>query len=623
MLKALIDSANQFNWLPEVGYDDIRINWIVDIEEHGTPSLQGPYRKAELTKSAPVAGDRSGVVSEENSKPALLVDTADYALGVSSGQVATGDRFRWFRELADKAADQTHEPDAQATSAFLASLESAPEKGDGPMTALKRRIKTEVRPKDMVAFKSLPDRFAFEAPAVAEFWRHEQKARYATNAATCGLCGKHRPTMRILPWQVSLAGYSCPISASNRDAFNSFGKKQTENSPLCFECSSKASQVLQYLLGSERHHRTLARDDSKGQGKSPLRNQMAVFWLKEPPPTATQGEVRTIDLEAALAGPLLNDPNESPPPDPEQVKALYALPWSQHRSALTLDRNRFYAAVLSPNKSRLVLREWIDQSLDAACSRLQSFDAARSIIAPDGTSIHRATIPTMLQSLKPWRSTSTTLDANHVRGLVRTAYAGAPVPQGLLESAVRRFRIPDKPGNGSEREELEQRRAVLAATIKLALTYGTKEAHTLQTANVNHKTAPYLCGLLLAVLEEAQARASSRRIGATLVDRFYSSASTSPGGVLPILVKRATTDHLPKVRRNSLGHQKLSQALEATLSGVDDAGGFPATLNMREQGEFALGFYHQRALFRAERPQQPQQTPEKDKEENKSNEGAL
>jgi hypothetical protein len=50
------------------------------------------------------------------------------------------------------------------------------------------------------------------------------------------------------------------------------------------------------------------------------------------------------------------------------------------------------------------------------------------------------------------------------------------------------------------------------------------------------------------------------------------------------------------------GYQELEQSLEEVLASIDDTGGFPPTLTLYQQGEFALGFYHQRADFRAARP---------------------
>ena len=102
------------------------------------------------------------------------------------------------------------------------------------------------------------------------------------------------------------------------------------------------------------------------------------------------------------------------------------------------------------------------------------------------------------------------------------------------------------------------------------------------------KNPAYLSGRLLAVLEEAQKRASSYTLRRTLVDRFYGAASTTPAATFGVLLRLSTTAHLPKV-----GQEILSR--------LDEAGGFPRTLNLVGQAEFALGFYHQRAHFRANR----------------------
>lgn len=108
----------------------------------------------------------------------------------------------------------------------------------------------------------------------------------------------------------------------------------------------------------------------------------------------------------------------------------------------------------------------------------------------------------------------------------------------------------------------------------------------------SYGSSAYLCGRLLAVLEEAQLRASSFRLNRTIVDRFYGSASTAPAATFGGLVRLATTAHLPDVGK------EVNQLTETVLAQLDDVGGFPKTLTLTQQAEFALGFYHQRAAFR-------------------------
>jgi CRISPR-associated protein Csd1 len=355
------------------------------------------------------------------------------------------------------------------------------------------------------------------------------------------------------------------------------------------------------LLTSERHRRILTSDESGKAGRAPLRNQWAIFWLKEP--VAIVEDDEPLDLEALFATPL--DPAlalDGPPAAPEQMGRLYGLPFSSSAKALHLDQNRFYLAILSPNKSRLVVREWIDESAAQVAKMLAAYDVARTIQAIDGRTMWRPNIPDMLASLKPPKSTSASSDANLVRLLLRTAYLGAQPPTKLLETAVLRFRVPEHARDKREEEQLRHRRQALVAVIKFVLTYGKREAETLQSLDSSSKSAPYLYGRLLAILEEAQLRASRWGVTATLVDRFYGGASASPRATFGLLVRQGTVAHMPKIRKTGRGYKELEQSLETVMAAIDDQGGFRASLPLREQGEFALGFYHQRSSFEAARP---------------------
>jgi len=599
MLRALVESAAGFEELPAIGYDRVKIRWVVDLSEGAEKAaLTGPF---EIEKLAPVRGERSGKVSESNLKPALLVDNAKYALGLSAPNDIDRQSLehQCFKDILQKAADATGDVETSQVRDYL--LLHWPVRGNG----LEKAVLDNVKPKDRVAFRVGPSEYPFERAALRRFWCDHLREEYSGKPGYCAICGRNRPILRVLPWQVTLFGlYSCPISSFNASAFDSFGKKQTANSPLCFDCAATASSVLQFLVDSEgRHTRVLAHDDSKGGGKAPLKNQLAVFWLKDLP-VAPGGEL-SFDLDAALAA--LAEPmtpswdRDGPPPDPSHVDALYGLPWRASASGLEIAKTRFYVAVLSPNKSRLVVRDWIDTSLNAVCEKLKSYDEARTIVSADGHSLGRIPVQDMLGALRPWKSRSASDNANLVRGLIRTAYMGAPPPPELLEIAVQRFRVPVRPGRKDEAKFGSWRQAQ-AAAIKLVLTYETEEAITLQSVNIEGRSAQHLCGQLLAILEEAQLRASRWRINATLVDRFYGGASTSPSTTLGNLLKQATQAHMPKIRKAGFGYDELEETIESVTKGIDQLGGFPATLTLRQQGEFALGFYLRRAAFRAVRP---------------------
>lgn len=80
MLRALVESAAGFEELPPIGYERVKIRWVVDLCQGAAQAdLTGSF---EIEKFVPVRGERSGKVSESNLKPALFVDNAKYALGL-------------------------------------------------------------------------------------------------------------------------------------------------------------------------------------------------------------------------------------------------------------------------------------------------------------------------------------------------------------------------------------------------------------------------------------------------------------------------------------------------------------------------------------------------------------
>ncbi len=274
----------------------------------------------------------------------------------------------------------------------------------------------------------------------------------------------------------------------------------------------------------------------------------------------------------------------TPPADLTQLQELLATPWTGEAWPLNLDETRFYLAILSANKGRLVVREWLAVSLARLKEALGRFLEGTHLVHPWGEAPYPVPVGALVQALG---------DGNPglVRGLLRTAYLGTPPPHAL-SLAIHLLRNP-KVLTPEDREGWRRLHALVAA-LKLWLFYGKEEAKRMAQLDRERKNPAYLSGRLLAVLEEAQKRALSYTLKRTLVDR-YGAASTAPAATFGALLRLSTTAHLPKAGK------ELNQAVEEILSLLDQVGGFPRTLNLIRQAEFALGFYHQRAYFRANR----------------------
>ena len=105
--------------------------------------------------------------------------------------------------------------------------------------------------------------------------------------------------------------------------------------------------------------------------------------------------------------------------------------------------------------------------------------------------------------------------------------------------------------------------------------------------NPDHPSPAYHLGRLFALLLGVQRKAIGPNINADIRDKFYGSASSTPAVVFPILLRNAQ-NHISKA--NAFGYDKL---IKDVLDHIGDA--FPSHLSLVQQGEFALGYYHQRA----------------------------
>ncbi|MCL5022238.1 MAG: type I-C CRISPR-associated protein Cas8c/Csd1 [Nitrospirae bacterium] len=595
MFKALVELGHDLEdkgELPSPGYYYYRepIKWVVHLWEDRV------YLEAALLEySRPFSGRTSDVQAH------LLTDEAGYALGVSKDKSGT-----------DKRAEKKHKTFCELLREFQKweglknpALREATVWLD---VALKEgRVRQDPRfgdvlSKDWVSFVPeagpLFGHHLFEHAEAKHFWMVELQKRSSPGGkkenrrvqGECAVCGRKSLLVGKIPLGVKLAG-NTPLHSVNADAFASFVSgasafKKTHLG-LCFECGDTASRAFNYLSNSEQHRRSLIYDREK---RDSLTNQIALFWVKALAPIQVGESILdlnnlgSIDFGAALAStsgkPALATTS--------QLLDMLKLPWSSADSSLSLDDYGFYLGILSPNVGRVALREWVAVSLTVLKKNLARFLEASCIVSPRGLTPQPLSIGTLLQALE-------SRSPNLSKGLLRTAYLGYDPPQGLWVAAVNRFRIPNILQDPREAWRLQ----ALAAAIKLGRYYKGKEVDNMAELNPEYQNPAYLCGRLLAVLEEAQQVASffknKKRLDKTIVNSSYGGASTSPKATFGRLMNVASSAHLPDVGK------ALNELIEEVMSSLCEVGGFPRTLSLEGQADFALGFYHQRAAFRTKR----------------------
>jgi len=567
LLQQIADYADRLSDSAPVNYLETPIRYVIELDSTGHPQgiidqAQGGTTRDKRGKAtfAPHIGRTSGV------KPKLLADNGEYVLGIVRDAAKQGRvdlSHQGFVSLVGICAQATEAPAVTAVQAFLADP-----------SAVVPLLPADFDASMVVTF-SVDGVLPISLLEVQHFWatyadaeeddsedKPAVKKKLAKMATQCLVCGEIRPPVSVMvyTWKGIPGGQSSgmvPVSA-NAPAFLSYNMKSSQLAPICAACSERVGKAANALLGSEM---TRVRVGPTAY----------IFWTRE--------------KSGFNWATFINDPK------PEDVKALLTAAQRGQRAAAAMDaerQGRFYAAAFSASGARVVVRDWLDMTVGEAQAHLARYFRLQEIVGLDGAeapplklvALAGATVRE-LKDLTP-RTTKT---------LLSLALGGGPVPKDLLFEAVRRCRAD----GGVTRPQ--------AALIKMVLLsererQGGEDSVTEQELvrlDPGNQAPAYLCGRLLTVLESIQ-RAALGDVNATIVDRYFGTASSAPAAVFGKLL-RGAQPHLSKLRRDRPGsYRALQQRLEEVQAGLQ---GFPKTLSLTDQGLFALGYYHQRAADRA------------------------
>ena len=121
--------------------------------------------------------------------------------------------------------------------------------------------------------------------------------------------------------------------------------------------------------------------------------------------------------------------------------------------------------------------------------------------------------------------------------------------------------------------------------LKVWLMRKRKENKIMSEYDPKNKSAAYHCGAAMAVHAAIQ-NVAMKNVNATIVQRYYSSASQMPALVLG-QVSRLSAYHLDKIENEWLRKQ-YEDALNGAYCAIGNE--IPATLTLEQQAYFALGY---------------------------------
>jgi CRISPR-associated protein Csd1 len=228
------------------------------------------------------------------------------------------------------------------------------------------------------------------------------------------------------------------------------------------------------------------------------------------------------------------------------------------------------------------VRFWYEGTVQQILDHIeQHFDDCTIIHGPkqpETLSLFRLLVSTAVQGK------SENIQPNLAGDMMRAILAGTPYPKSLLSSAIRRVR--------AEREITYPRAALIKAVLaRDARYYNSNQKEVGMSLDITNNNTGYRLGRLFAVLEKVQEEANPG-LNATIRDRFYGAASSTPVAVFALLMK-LKNHHIAKLenRGRAINFEKL---IGEIMSGISE---FPAQLPLPDQGRFAVGYYHQRQDF--------------------------
>jgi CRISPR-associated protein Csd1 len=354
-------------------------------------------------------------------------------------------------------------------------------------------------------------------------------------------------------WDANTTGGN--IVSFNAVAFCSFGKTQGNNAPIGKRASFAYTTALNTLLGK----------DSKQ--KIQVGDATTVFWSEKK------------DALEETFGDFWSDP---PKDDPDRLtNAVASLFKSVETGAFSTDSDntKFYVLGLSPNAARISVRFWYNNTVADMAAHIRTyFEDLRIVHGPrdkDDLSLWRLLISTAVQGK------SENIVPNLAGNVMRCILEGLPLPETLLQAALLRVK--------AERDVTYPRAKLIKGCLnrKLRKSNPNHERSLAMSLDIENTHVGYRLGRLFAVLEKIQQEANPG-INATIRDRFYASASSTPSTVFGNLM-RLKNHHLSKLENTGrrIWFEKL---LGEILSEIPE---FPAHLKLDDQGRFAIGYYHQ------------------------------
>lgn len=565
ILKALYDYYNRCGNLPAPGMEEKEIGFVIVI------SKEGKFLRFEDCRTDKTIG-RVYLVKKHVSRSSAAVanylyDNSAYVLGYSDKDDSEKNQlyFNTFVEKVQSILDRM--PDnsdirtlmnfyAQGREAIHSEVEQDP---------LWEDIKKNLSKK----YSVFSFRIEGDLRILAEKKELMQTNEGTRNDNSRGLCmvtglqGELVDTTTATMIQGSQATAKL-VAFQVNSGYDSYGKEKCGNAPISHEAEFAYTTALNTML----------RRDSRN--KFTVGNRTFVFWASSNDKVAEQAEESLFDLLG-----YSEEKKDNPNAKIEQVRKVFTAIYSGSLSTSLEDR--FYILGLAPNSARIAVVYWSETPLrDFAGKILRHFDDMEIIDTRKDRKPYMG-IKDILSAVTLGGKQSEATP-NLPESIIKSIFLGTPYPYTLLSACIRRIRAESGDGNAARITRI----AIIKAFLNRQNVNDKRMEIMLDKRNTNQG---YLCGRLFAVLDRIQEEANGI---SSIRERYMNAASSTPSSVFATILN-LSSHHLENLSNEGkkVFYEKLKQEIIDKIS----SDGFPAHLDLQDQGRFFVGYYHQRQDF--------------------------
>lgn len=385
----------------------------------------------------------------------------------------------------------------------------------------------------------------------------------------------------------------------DKDAFCSYGLKQGANAPVSEEAFAGVKAALDDLLTNA----------------PVLAGMKFVHWYDKP-------VAAKDDKCEALFGSTIPDEEEdeeddeadTPPEDnPLQARRQAdALIGSVNTGAPVHDLpNSYYILLLSGVGGRVMIRSYQEGNYRQLTENLKQWEDDLRLINSSGTGERKPSKLTarLTRLLKPLQESDRKQKNKNI--FERMAKELTGITPAILNAILNNAQLPDAVVNralaylrsqmfqtGQEKQSRQTPDPRACQWLKAWLCRREREKHQEEVLSVEynerHPEPAYHCGALVAVYGAIQHYAMPD-VNASLIDRYYASASQTPALVLGQL-SRMSNYHIGKLEGLRMYFSNLRDQVACAIGGT-----IPAVLLPEQQAYFALGYYQMCAKLEKER----------------------